>query len=162
MFRHLRLVTLVGSACLAGMLAGCVYYPYPHPGYAYAPQPVPGYAGYPDQRGVEFGTVSYIEGLQAPNRTTGLGVILGAVVGGVLGNHIGGGAGRAATTAIGAVGGAVAGNAIEGRGAPPAYAAFRITVQLDQGGQRVYQVPSPGALRPGDRVRLYEGQISRL
>lgn len=157
MLRPLRLVLLAGSVCLAGTLAGCAYYPYAHPAYG---QPMPAYAGYP--RSVEFGTVSYIEGVQADNRTTGLGAILGAVVGGVLGNQIGGGAGRAAATAIGAVGGAVAGNAIEGQGAPPAYGAYRIIVQLDQGGQRVYQVPTPGDLHPGDRVRLYEGQISRL
>jgi len=35
-------------------------------------------------------------------------------------------------------------------------------VQLDQGGYRVYDVSSPGDLRIGDRVRLYNGQISRM
>lgn len=169
-----RAAALAATLCFAGMLASCAYQQqpyaqYPAQGYpgqsapAYRGQPVPGYATYPDQRGTEYGTVSSIEGLQPHNRTTGVGAILGAVVGGVLGNQIGGGTGRAAATAIGAVGGAVAGNAIEGQqGNRSGYEAYRITVQLDQGGQRVYEVPTPGDLRPGDRVRLYQGQIARM
>ena len=164
-----RLAAASAAVCLAGALAACAdqprYSDYPGPGYN-TTQPAPGYQTYPDQRGTEYGTeygtVSYIEGLQARNRTSGAGAILGAVVGGVLGNQIGSGGGRAAATAIGAVGGAVAGNAIEGRNDRPDHDAFRITIQLDQGGQRVYEVPSPGDLRTGDRVRLYGGQISRM
>jgi hypothetical protein len=34
-------------------------------------------------------------------------------------------------------------------------------IGLDQGGQRDYDVSSPGDLRIGDRVRLSNGQISR-
>lgn len=170
MSRRLRLVTLVGSVCLAGTLAGCVYqqpyarYPARYPAQAYPSQPAPGYAAYPDQRATEYGVVSYIEGVQPHHRSTsGVGAILGAVVGGVLGNQIGGGMGRAAATTAGAVGGALAGNAIEGQGNRGSYyQAYRITVQLDQGGQRVYEVPSPGDLRPGDRVSLHGGQIARM
>ena len=57
---------------------------------------------------------------------------------------------------------AVAGNAIEGRNNPGDDGqGYRISVQLDQGGYRAYDVSSPGDLRIGDRVRLYNGQISR-
>lgn len=114
----------------------------------------------------EFGRVSNIEVLHGQNQgsgqTSGAGAVLGAVVGGVLGNQVGKGSGRAAATAVGVIGGAVAGNAIEGRNNAGDYAqGYRITVQLDRGGYRVYDVSSPGDLRIGDRVRLYNGQISR-
>ena len=73
------------------------------------------------------------------------------------------GSGRAAATGVGIVGGAVAGNAIEGRNNSQDYnQGYRVSVQLDHGGYRVYDVSSPGDLRIGDRVRLYNGQISRL
>jgi outer membrane lipoprotein SlyB len=87
--------------------------------------------------------------------------VLGGLVGGVLGNQIGGGSGRTAATVLGAVGGAVAGNAIEGRMNQGYTQAYRISIQLDQGGMRAYDVSSPGDLRVGDRVRLVNGQISR-
>ena len=55
------------------------------------------------------------------------------------------------------------GNAIEGRNNSQDYnQGYRVSVQLDHGGYRVYDVSSPGDLRIGDRVRLYNGQISRL
>ena len=156
-----RLASVCVAVGLAGALAACGAPPRPYGESDYMGQPSPGYPSYPS-RGIEYGQVLHIEGLNAQNRTSGAGAILGAVVGGVLGNQIGGGSGRAAATAIGAVGGAVAGNAIEGRNARADYEAYRITVRLDQGGQRVYDVPSPGDLRPGDRVRLDGGQISRM
>lgn len=156
-----RLASTCVAVGLAGALAACGAPPRPYGESDYVGQPASGYQGYPD-RGIEYGQVLHIEGLNAQNRTSGAGAILGAVVGGVLGNQIGGGSGRAAATAIGAVGGAVAGNAIEGRNARADYETYRITVRLDQGGQRVYDVPSPGDLRPGDRVRLDGGQISRM
>ena len=139
---HSRFIALAGSALVAGALVACAEQPrysdyHPTPGYT--SQPAPGYTTYPNQQGTEYGTVAYIEGLQARNRTSGAGAILGAVVGG-----------------------AVAGNAIEGRNNTGDYEAYRITVNLDRGGQRVYEVPSPGDLRTGDRVRLYGGQISRM
>lgn len=122
---------------------------------------------YPSQQyGTEYGRVTNIYSAreQSSSRTSGAGAILGAVVGGVLGNQVGGGTGRAAATAIGAVGGAVAGNAIEGRNSGNASNGadgYRIVIGLDQGGQREYDVSSPGDLRVGDRVRLYNGQIAR-
>ena len=73
------------------------------------------------------------------------------------------GGNAAAATAVGVVGGAVAGNAIEGRNNRQDYVqGYRLSIQLDQGGYRVYDVSTPGDLRVGDRVRLYNGQISRM
>lgn len=162
MRKYSRLAALTGSMALAGALVACAEQPrYPE----YQSQPSPGYSTYPagDQRGVEYGVVSNIEGIHARNRSSGAGAVIGAVVGGVLGNQIGGGSGRAAATVIGAVGGGVAGNAIEGRtNNNGEVEGYRITIRLDQGGQRVYDVGSPGDLRAGDRVRLNGGQISRM
>ena len=114
-------------------------------------------------QGTEFGRVSNIEVLQSrgSGQTSGGGAVLGAVVGGLLGNQVGKGSGRAAATAVGVIGGAVAGNAIEGHNNSGYAESYRISVQLERGGYRVYDVSSPGDLRIGDRVRLYNGQISR-
>ncbi|WP_311222802.1 MULTISPECIES: glycine zipper 2TM domain-containing protein [unclassified Acidovorax] len=157
-----RLATLAASVVVAGSLAACAQQPR-YPEYQ-SQQPTQVYNNAPvanNQYGTEFGTVSNIETLQSKPRTSGAGAVLGAVVGGVLGNQIGGGSGRAAATVIGAVGGGVAGNAIEGRGGSGGVEGYRLVINLDQGGQRVYEVASPGDLRTGDRVRLNGGQISR-
>ena len=162
MRHYSRLAALGGAIVLAGSLAACADAPRYSDRPYYSGQPVQAAPTY-DDRVTEYGTVSYIEGMHARNRTSGAGAVLGAVVGGVLGNQIGSGGGRTAATAIGAVGGAVAGNAIEGRNNDrTSYDGYRITVQLDRGGQRVYEVPNTGDLRTGDRVRLYAGQISRI
>ncbi len=115
-------------------------------------------------RGTEYGRVNNIYALQGQGsqQTSGAGAILGAVVGGVLGNQIGKGSGRTAATGVGIVGGALAGNAVEARnGDNRGSGAYRIVIGLDQGGQRDYDVSSPGDLRVGDRVRVDNGQISR-
>ncbi len=134
-------------------------------GYGGGPQgAAPAYPVNNNPRGTEFGRVSNIEALQSrgSGQTSGGGAVLGAVVGGLLGNQVGKGSGRAAATAVGVIGGAVAGNAIEGRNNSGDHVdGYRISVQLDHGGYRVYDVSSPGDLRIGDRVRLYNGQISR-
>ncbi len=63
---------------------------------------------------------------------------------------------------MGVVGGALAGNAIEERNnAGYGETVYRISIQLDQGGYRAYDVSSVGGLRVGDRVRTINGQISR-
>lgn len=151
---------------LAASLAACGHNrPAPAPqysgGYSSGYQTAPVYPNNP--AGTEYGRVSNIEVLQGRSQgTSGAGAVIGAVVGGVLGNQIGKGSGRAAATGVGIVGGAVAGNAIEGRNNSQEVQGYRLSVQLDQGGYRVYDVASPGDLRIGDRVRLYNGQISRL
>ena len=114
-------------------------------------------------RGTEYGRVVslYAQARQGNGNTSGAGAVIGAVVGGLLGNQIGGGSGRALATAAGVVGGAVAGNAVESRnGQANRVDEYRIVIALDQGGRRDYDVSNPGDLRVGDRVRLYNGEIS--
>ncbi len=173
MRNYSRIGTWIGALTMASLLSACAYQqdPYGRPQGNY-PAQQPGYGTPPPQQQqpqgrADYGRVSSIDPLQSTYQRaapSGVGAVIGAVVGGVLGNQIGGGMGRAALTAAGAVGGAVAGNAIEGRTAPGREVGgglYRISIQLDQGGQRVYDVPDPSDLRPGDRVRMIDGQISR-
>ena len=166
MLQMTRSFAIAGAVVLAASLTACG-----HNQSAPAPQYGGGYGGgyqtapaYPNSpAGTEYGRVSNIEVLQGRSQgTSGAGAVIGAVVGGVLGNQIGKGSGRAAATGVGIVGGAVAGNAIEGRNYGQEVQGYRLSVQLDQGGYRVYDVGTPGDLRIGDRVRLYNGQISRI
>lgn len=154
-----------GGVVLVVALTACAPHRPPPPAYPAYSSGYPQGAVYPAQApaGTEYGQVSHIELLQSSQRgqTSGAGAVLGAVVGGVLGNQVGKGSGRAAATAVGVVGGAVAGNAIEERNSGGYSTVYRISIRLDRGGHRAYDVNSVGDLRVGDRVRLYNGQISR-
>ena len=112
---------------------------------------------------VEYGRVNNIEVFQTQQRAqgSGLGAILGGVAGAVVGHQIGGGTGRDVATVAGALGGAVAGNAIEKNRNPGVAQSYRVTVQMDNGGARAYDIPSTGELRIGDRVRVQNGQLFR-
>lgn len=136
-----------------------------------------GYQVRPDRNATPYGTeYARVSRIEAPEpqygqpygqaqQASGMGAVVGAVIGGVLGNRFGHGGGRAVATGIGVVGGAVLGNALEGGGnggAHPSNAfSYRVILQMDRGDTQSYYVPTPGDLRPGDRVRVYDGQISR-
>lgn len=115
---------------------------------------------------VEYGRVANIEVLRSETGgygTSGGGAVAGGVIGGVVGNQFGHGGGRAAATALGLVGGALLGNAIEANNnAPRVYESYRVSIQTENGGYRAFDVPHPGDLRIGDRVRIHNGQISRM
>lgn len=115
---------------------------------------------------VEFGRITNVEvvRLQQPSASPGLGAVLGGVAGAVVGNQIGSGGGRTGATIIGAVGGAVAGNAIERSRTANASAGeiYRVTVQLDNGTARAFDMATYGDMRINDRVRIENGQIFRV
>ena len=158
-----RLVSATASVLALAALTACV-----------APQPVYQTSRYPYQPAypaapsayVEFGRVANIEVIRSQTSgagPTGGGAVAGGVLGGVVGNQFGHGSGRAAATALGVVGGALLGNNIEANAnAPRAYESYRVSIQTDQGAYRSFDVPSPGDLRIGDRVRIDGGQISRM
>ena len=120
---------------------------------------------------LEYGRVTGIEYVPPGTSTASRGGpnVLGAVVGGlggaVLGRQIGGGSGRDAATVLGGVAGAAVGSQVgRGQQAPAATTTqptYRISVQTDQGAMRTYEVPTPGELRVGDRVRVENGVIYR-
>jgi outer membrane lipoprotein SlyB len=155
----------VSASVLAG-LAACAAPPpsSPIPVANYPQQVYP--AQNPQAGYVEFGRVSKVEVLQSQQeapRGSGVGAIVGGVVGAVVGNRFGGGFGRDVATVGGAVGGAFAGNAIEkSRSTGTVRETYRVSIQMDNGAARAYDVPSSGELRVGDRVRVENGQISRL
>jgi outer membrane lipoprotein SlyB len=113
---------------------------------------------------VEYGRVINVEAIQTTEkgRGSGVGAVLGGVAGAVVGHQIGGGSGKDAATVVGAVGGAVAGNAIEKNRNATIRESYRVSVQLDNGSSRAYDVPSYGNLRVGDRVKIENGQINRI
>ncbi|NDP63853.1 glycine zipper 2TM domain-containing protein [Polaromonas sp.] len=135
----------------------------------YPAQPqYPGQTQYPTQNPqgnyVEYGRVNNIEVFQNQPQAQGpgLGAVLGGVAGAVVGRQIGGGSGRDFATIAGAVGGAVAGNAIQNNNRNANVSqTYRVTVQLDNGGARAYDVPATGELRIGDRVRIQNNQLFR-
>jgi outer membrane lipoprotein SlyB len=172
MYSTFRLMALSTSAASLITLVACA----PMNGPMNSPVQGSGYptsstsSTYPNQSGqgnyVEYGRVNNIEVLRSQGQTQGpgLGAVIGGVTGALVGSQIGGGTGRTAATVVGAVGGAVAGNAIEqnrnaNASGPESY---RVSVQLDNGGMRAYEVSSPGDLRPGDRVRIENNQLLRM
>jgi outer membrane lipoprotein SlyB len=151
-FTHIGL----GAAVVAS-LAACAYNPPP----TYAPVGAYPCAGYPvggAPMATEYGRVTNIQFYQAGPAAAGqnvpgalVGAVAGAVVGNLVGRSLGGVSARDTSTVLGGVGGAVTG---------PATPVYRITVQSDRGVMRFFDVPSPGDLRVGDRVRVDNGVIS--
>ncbi|MBC7377502.1 MAG: glycine zipper 2TM domain-containing protein [Burkholderiaceae bacterium] len=176
-----KLVSLVSGAVVLASLAACETAPMSQPTYSSAPYssgaPV---ATYPQgtynqgtynqgtynsgqQAYVEYGRVTGVEVLQSqaePQNSVG-GAVIGGIVGGVLGNQVGGGSGKTLATAAGVVGGALAGNAIGKRNSTQVVESYRITVRIDNGSMRSYDVGNTFDLRPGDRVRIENGVLSR-
>ena len=185
MFRIPRFAATLSTVVLAAGLAACDTLPMgsqgPISSYPNQPQPQPYPAQYPNQypnqypaqgqypaqnpqvNNVEYGRVTNVEVFQTQEqgRGTGIGAVLGGVAGAVVGHQFGGGIGRDVATAAGAVGGAVAGNAIEKNRSTSVGQSYRVSVQLDNGGGRSYDMPSTGDLRVGDRVRIQNGQLFR-
>ena len=161
-----RFIPVASSVLVLATLVACA----PMNAPMSSPAPVSNYpaSSYPAQSPqgnyVEYGRVSNVEVLrtQEQGKASGLGAVLGGVAGAVVGRQIGGGSGRDVATVIGAVGGAVAGNAIEKSRNTSVSETYRISVQLDNGGIRAYDVPSYGELRIGDRVKIQNNQLYRI
>lgn len=105
-------------------------------------------------------TVETVHEVKQNGDGTGLGAVGGGVVGGLLGNQVGGGKGKILGAVVGAVGGAYAGNEVEKRVRSSTH--FEITVRLDDGNTRVFTESQAPGLQRGDRVRVSNGQLSRL
>lgn len=161
-----RFLTITSSVVLVAGLAACAAPMSQQPVATYPAQTYPTQA--PQGNYVEYGRVRNVEVIQTQQQaksTSGVGAVLGGVAGAVVGRQIGGGSGRDIATVVGAVGGAVAGNAIEGnRNAAnaPVNQTYRVSVQMDNGTMRAYDVPSYGELRIGDRVKIENNQLYRI
>jgi outer membrane lipoprotein SlyB len=164
-----RFFKITSAVVVVAGLAACAAPMSQQPVATYPAQNYPAQT-YPAPQGnyVEYGRVSNVEVIRTQEQakaTGGLGAVLGGVAGAVVGRQIGGGSGRDIATVAGAVGGAVAGNAIEkNRNAAnaPVNQAYRVSVQMDNGTMRAYDVPSYGELRIGDRVKVENNQLYRI
>lgn len=152
-----RIVTGVATVALAVTMVACGT-PMP-PAEEVVNYPATSPAAY-----VEYGRVSSIEVIRTeqPAKASGAGAVLGGVAGAVLGHQIGGGTGRDIATVAGAVGGAVVGNNVEKRNKTDVVETYRVSVQVDNGGFRAYDIGSVANLRVGDRVRIENGQVTRV
>jgi outer membrane lipoprotein SlyB len=175
-----RLTLVAGATAVAALLGACanptqpVAQTYPSTPVYTTPAPVvqsPAPVQGAPVAALEYGRVTDIQ--QVSQGTTSstnpsarnavVGGIIGAVVGNVVGKGINNGDNRSAATVLGAAGGAAVGNRIGARQEQQAAAnaAYRVTVQTDQGQWRTYEVGALGDLRVGDRVRVENGVIYR-
>jgi len=107
-----------------------------------------------------YGTVESVQTVDRSNPGI-LGAIGGAVVGGLLGHQIGSGTGQTAATVAGAAGGALAGREIERR-ARSDDQLYKIFVRMDDGTYQAIAQESAPVVRPGDRVRVWNGVVTPI
>lgn len=163
-----RIISITSSAFLVVSLAACGSPPMNSQAPAQSQQNTYPASSYPAQNQqsnyVEYGHVSNVEVIQTEQKGTGsgIGAVIGGVVGAVAGHQVGGGTGKDLATVAGAVGGAYAGNAIEKNSKTTVSESFRVSIRLDNGTYRSYDVPSYGELRVGDRVKIQNNQLFRI
>jgi outer membrane lipoprotein SlyB len=158
------------AACAAALLAGCtstrtvsLSVP-PQPVVASAPAVVTPAPVVVTTASIEFGRVTNLEYFprgMAVSRVNIPGAIVGGVAGAVIGNQVGRAlGGRDAATVLGGAAGAAVGSQV---GTTPTAidTGYRVTIHTDAGILRNYDVPAPGDLRVGDRVRVENGVIYR-
>lgn len=165
--RTSRFAPIAAGVAAAAILAACGSNP---------TVPVSGSASYPSTystaapaptmapASLEYGRVTNIEFFQGGTASSGVnvpGALIGAVAGAVLGSQIGSGSGRDAATVLGGVAGAAVGSQVGRPSAATTSPVYRVSIQTEQGAMRIYDVPTTGELRIGDRVRVENGVIYR-
>jgi outer membrane lipoprotein SlyB len=157
-----RFAPIACGVAAAAMLAACasnvpLYGPASNSGYpAQAPATAP--------VSLEYGRVTSMEFFQGGSASSGInvpGALIGAVAGAVVGHQVGSGSGRDAATVLGGAAGAAVGSQVGRPSAATTGPTYRLSIQTDQGAMRIYDVPTTGDLRVGDRVRVENGVIYR-
>jgi uncharacterized protein YcfJ len=105
--------------------------------------------------------MEYFPGGTSSSRVNVPGALIGAVAGAILGHQVGSGGGRDAATVLGGAAGAAVGSQVGKPSTATTRPTYRVSIQTDQGATRVYDIPAPGDLRVGDRVRVDNGVIHR-
>lgn len=116
-----------------------------------------------------YGVVQAIDFVQQGNTANtgiggtgiGIGAIAGGVIGGVLGHQVGSGTGQTVATVAGAAGGAYVGNEVEKSRQQKTADVYRFTIRMDNGVVQTLNQNSNSGFRVGDRVRIYDGYLSR-
>ena len=103
------------------------------------------------------GTVSNIEAVTEKGQGSGIGAIAGAVAGGVIGHQFGSGSGNKIATVVGALAGGYAGHKAEER--IRTQTAYRVTVRMDNGGTRTFEMSDASHLSPGQKVTVHGDQV---
>ena len=161
--------SLVGIAAMTGILPAALSNP---AGSAEAPAAVPAPPARPDAGSAreapkpraggtacaDCGTVDSIRSVEVTGQATGLGAVTGGVAGALVGNQIGRGSGRTAMTIVGAGGGAYAGHEIEKNVRASNH--YQIRVRMADGSIRNFYEAALPAWRPGDRVRVVNGNLT--
>jgi outer membrane lipoprotein SlyB len=109
------------------------------------------------------GTGNVVSIQEAQQTSTGaqvVGTLGGALAGALLGSQIGGGSGQVIAGTVGAVGGSMAGSAIANHTGQETV--WDVTVRFDDGIDRVIRTRDRPAFRPGDRVSVSSGVVTRL
>lgn len=124
-------------------------------------RPAPAPAAKPAPVCSDCGTIAAIEKrrTQGSNTSKGAiaGTVAGAVAGVVVGNQIGSGSGKDIAKVVGGLGGAAAGHEIGKRMDTDVY--YAVTVNMEDGGSQVINVPDASALSIGQKVRVRNGNI---
>lgn len=105
----------------------------------------------------DLGVIESVNEVTVRGEGTGLGAVAGGVAGGVVGHQFGSGRGQDAMTVVGVVGGGLAGHEAEKR--IRATKQYQVTVRFDNGTTKVYNRTNPPAFKPGERVRVVDGDI---
>ncbi len=154
-----RIVQRAAMVLFAVTLAACAHRPASQAGRG---EPVY-QAGGPGAAEVAFGVVQSVERISTKAEPSGAGAAIGAVAGAVVGRQFGFSRdGRAQGTLVGTFVGAVLGNEMEKMNQRGSREMLRVTIMLDQGGQRRLDVAPGVDLRAGDRVRVENGQVVRV
>lgn len=143
---------------LSAAVAGCAHQA------AHGPDQAPVYSagGRGGSASASLGVVSAIDRVSSQDQLSGAGAVIGGVTGAVIGRQFGGsGDGRAMGTWLGAVAGLLIGNEVE-RQRSNLRDAVRVSVQLDSGAVRRFDMGSAGDLRVGDRVRVEDNRVFRM
>ncbi|MFN7752827.1 MAG: hypothetical protein ACK5TE_11235 [Pseudomonadota bacterium] len=106
------------------------------------------------------GTVLGIaERTQASQAGSVVGAIGGAVLGSVIGGQFGGGFGQTVAATAGAVGGSMVGSQVGSRAGQTLV--WDLTIRFEDGIDRMLTVTERPSVRPGDRVSVRDGQVTR-
>jgi outer membrane lipoprotein SlyB len=103
------------------------------------------------------GEIDTIRAIDKEGEGSGLGVVAGGVAGALLGHQVGGGTGKDLATIAGAVGGGFVGNKVEKN--LKKTRVYEITVRMEDGSYRTITQPTEPAFRPGDKVKLVDGNV---
>lgn len=106
------------------------------------------------------GKVSEVRTVKVEGEGSGLGAVAGGVAGGLLGNQLGKGTGNTVATVAGVAGGALAGHVVEKK--VKEKTEYEVVVRMDNGETRTVRYADKPAFIAGDRVRLENGNLSRI